>query len=176
MIAESPKATGTRRERSMIGAARIVGCVLSFAGLVSVLRIGTTGETKDVATMIVHPATAVLWLVIGLVGIAMSVAAVRARLFLIVAGAILTAWGLAGLLSMGASDFLTNDPSTLTVLLVLGVGSLAVSLGPTPDFVEKALALPDAEAEDPDADAPPGVAEAISDGISAARRGPHREP
>jgi hypothetical protein len=174
MIAESPKATGTRRERSMIGAARIVGCVLAFAGLVSVLRIGTTGETKDVATLIVHPATAVLWLVIGLAGIGLSVAAVRARLFLIVAGAVLTAWGLAGLLSGGASDFLTNDPSTVALLLVLGVGSLAVALGPTPDFVEEALALPDADAE-PEEPVTPGIGEAISEGIAAARRGPRRE-
>ena len=173
MIAESPKATGTRRERSMIGAARIVGCVLSFAGLVSVLRIGTTGETKDVATMIVHPATAVLWLVIGLVGIAMSVAAVRARRFLIVAGALLTVWGLAGLLSGGASDFLTNDRETLALLLVLGIGALSVALAPTPDFVEKVLALPDAEAEPEEVT--PGIGEAIRDGISAARRGGHRE-
>jgi hypothetical protein len=132
----------------MIGAARIVGCVLAFAGLVSVLRIGSTGETKDVASLLVHPATAWLWLVIGMIGIGMSVVAARARLFLIVAGALLTAWGLAGLLSGGASDVLTDDPSTLTVLLVLGIGDLAVALGPTPDFVEKALALPDAEEED----------------------------
>jgi hypothetical protein len=174
MIAESPKATGTRRERSMIGAARIVGCVLAFFGLISVLRIGTTGETKDVAGMLVHPVTAVLWLVIGLVGIGMSVAAVRARLFLIAGGALLTAWGLAGLLSGGASDFLTNDLETLALLLVLGVGSLAVALGPTPDFVEKVLALPDADAE-PEETGPPGIGEAISDGISAARRGGHKE-
>jgi hypothetical protein len=147
MITESPKATGTRRERSMIGAARIVGCVLAFAGLVSMLRIGSTGEAKDVATLHVAPAAAVAWLVIGLVGIAMSVAAVRARFFLIGAGALLTLWGFLGVVTGGASDVLTNDPSTVALLLVLGIGALAVALGPTPDFVEKVLALPDAEAE-----------------------------
>ena len=147
MITESPKATGTRRERSMIGAARIVGCILTFAGLVGLLRIGSTGQARDVATLHIAPATAVAWLVIGLVGIAMSVAAVRARFFLIGAGALLTLWGLLGLVTQGASDVLTDDPSTVALLLVLGVGALAVALGPTPDFVEKALALPDAEAE-----------------------------
>ena len=147
MITESPKATGTRRERSMIGAARIVGCILTFAGLVGLLRIGSTGQARDVATLHIAPAAAVAWLVIGLVGIAMSVAAVRARFFLIGAGALLTLWGLLGLVTQGASDVLTDDPSTAALLLVLGVGALAVALGPTPDFVEKALALPDAEAE-----------------------------
>jgi hypothetical protein len=40
---------------------------------------------------------------------------------------------------------LTNDPSTVALLLVLGVGALGVAFGPTPDFVEKALALPPAD-------------------------------
>ena len=165
MITEAPKATGSRRDRSMIGAARIVGCVLTFIGLVAMLRIGTTGETKDVATFLVAPASAVIWFVIGMAGIATSVAAVRARLFLIVAGAVLALWGLIGLIT-DASDVFTNDLSTVALLLVLGLGSLGVALGPTPDFVEKALALPDAEAEEvdeaatdePDATGPmPGV-------------------
>ena len=56
----------------------------------------------------------------------------------------------------------------------LGIGSLAVALGPTPDFVERALALPDADAE-PEETGPPGIGEAIGDGISAARRGGHQE-
>lgn len=148
MITESPKATGTRRERSMIGAARIVACVLGFAGLVGLLRIGSTGETKDLVTLLVAPATAVIWFVIGIVGIALSVQADRARAFLIVVGALLTLWGLAGLVTQGASDVLTNDPSTVALLLVLGVGALGVALGPTPDFVEHVLALPDAEADE----------------------------
>jgi len=147
MITEPPKATGTRRERSMIGAARIVGCVVGFAGLIGLLRTGSTGETKDVATLLVAPATAVVWFVLGLVGIALSVEATRARFFLIGAGALLTLWGLVGLVTQGASDVLTNDPSTVALLLVLGVGALAVAFGPTPDFVEKALALPAADAD-----------------------------
>ena len=97
MIAESPKATGTRRERSMIGAARIVACILAFAGLVGVLRVGTTGETRDLVTLQVAPATVVVWLVLGVVGIAMSVHATRARWYLIGSGALLTLCGLAGL-------------------------------------------------------------------------------
>ena len=175
MITEAPKATGSRRDRSMIGAARIVGCVLTFLGLIGMLRIGTTGEAKDVATFLVDPASAVIWFVIGMAGIATSVAAVRARLFLLVAGAVLALWGLIGLIT-DASDVFTDDPSTVALLLVLGLGSLGVALGPTPDFVEKALALPDAEAEDEDGDAPPvGIADALGDGISAARRRPRRK-
>ena len=174
MITEAPKATGTRRERSMIGAARIVGCILAFLGLIGILRVGSTGEAKDVVTFLVDPVTAVAWLVIGLAGVALSVAAVRARLFLIVAGAVLALWGLVGLVSGGASDVLTDDPSTVALLLVLGLGSLGVALGPTPEFVEKALALPDAEVEDEDAP-PVGIADAISDGISAAQRRPRQK-
>ena len=173
MITEAPKATGSRRDRSMIGAARIVGCVLTFVGLISMLRIGTTGETKDVATLLVAPASAVIWFVIGMAGIATSVAAVRARLFLIVAGAVLALWGLVGLIT-DASDVFTDDPSTVALLLVRGLGGLGVALGPTPDFVEKVLALPDAEAEGEDAP-PVGIADAISDGISAAQRRPRQK-
>jgi hypothetical protein len=169
MITEAPKATGSRRDRSMIGAARIVGCALTFLGLIGMLRIGTTGETRDVATFLVAPFSAIAWFVIGMAGIATSVAAVRARLFLIVAGAVLALWGLIGLVT-DASDVLTSDPSTVALLLVLGVGSLGVALGPTPDFVEKALALPDAEAEDEDDTQPVSIVDAISDGISAAQR------
>jgi hypothetical protein len=154
MITEAPKATGTRRERSMIGAARIVSCILGFAGLIGVLRVGSTGKAKDLVTMHVAPATVVIWLVIGLVGIALSVRAGTARPFLIGVGALLTLWGLVGLISQGASDLLTDDPSTVAFLMVLGVGSLAVALGPTPDFVEKALALPDAGEEDATDDDP----------------------
>jgi hypothetical protein len=174
MITESPKATGTRRERSMIGAARIVGCILTFLGLMGILRVGSTGQAKDVVTFLVDPVSAVAWLVIGLAGIALSVAAVRARLFLIVAGAVLALWGFVGLVSGGASDVLTDDPSTVALLLVLGLGSLGVALGPTPDFVEKALALPDAEAEDEE-DPAADVTDAMSGGISAAQRSTRQE-
>jgi hypothetical protein len=148
MATEPPTATGTRRERSMIGAARIVSCTLGFAGLVGLLRVGTTGDTMDLATLLVTPTTLVVWFVLGIAGIAMAVRADSARLYLIGAGALLTAWGLVGLLTQGATDVLTNDPSTVALLLVLGVGGLAVALGPTPHFVEKALALPPAEAEE----------------------------
>jgi hypothetical protein len=60
------------------------------------------------------------------------------------------------MLSGGASDVLTDDPPVVALYLVLGVGALAVALGPTPEFVEKALALPEAEeeAEPPGEDEP----------------------
>ncbi|HMO00195.1 MAG TPA: hypothetical protein PKD59_12340 [Miltoncostaeaceae bacterium] len=158
MITEPPTATGTRRERSMIGAARIVACVLAFAGIVGLVRVGTTGETQDLATLLIAPATAAIWFVIGIAGIALSVHAGRARAYLIVVGAFLTLWGVVGVVTQGASDVLTNDPSTVALLLVLGIGALGVALGPTPDFVETALALPDAEADEeggPAAERPP---------------------
>jgi len=170
MITEAPKATGSRRDRSMIGAARIVGCVLTFIGLIGMLRIGTTGEAKDVATFLLAPFSAVAWFVIGMAGIALSVAAVRARLFLIVAGAVLALWGLIGLLT-DASDVFTSDLSTVALLLVLGLGSLGVALGPTPDFVEKALALPDAEDEDAAPEDEPGAAGTLR-GVGAPPAGP----
>jgi hypothetical protein len=130
----------------MLGAARIVSGLLLFLGIVGLLRVGTTGEAEDLFGLTVAPLTAVAWLVLGLVGVALSVQAVRARRYLIGAGALLTLWGLVGLLS-GASDVLTDDGAVVALYLVLGVGSLAVALGPTPEFVEKALALPDAEEE-----------------------------
>lgn len=158
MITAGPTATGTRRERSMIGGARIVGCTLAFLGLIGLLRIGSNGDTRDVAGFLVHPFSAIAWFVLGIVGIAMSVHAARARVFLVGAGALLALWGLLGLVTDGANDLLTDDPSVVALLLVLGLGGLGVALGPTPDFVEKALALPDA-ADEPEADGAPGTEE-----------------
>jgi hypothetical protein len=147
----------------MLGAARIVSGILLFLGIVGLLRVGNTGEARDLAGLTVAPLTAIVWLALGLVGVALSVRAVRARRFLIGGGALLTLWGLVGLLSGGASDVLTNDAPVVALYLVLGVGALAVALGPTPEFVEKALALPDAEEESKDE---PGASGPVS-GVGA---------
>ena len=56
-------------------------------------------------------------------------------------------WSLISVVTGGSSDFFTTDAVNLAVQLILGVGALAVALGPTPEVVEKALAPPDPEAE-----------------------------
>lgn len=162
MIAEQPRATGSRRDRATIGAARVVACILAFLGLVGMLRVGSaSGDagTADLATLQVHPLTALAWLALGLLGIAMSVAASRARRYLIGAGTLLVVWAIAGIATGGSvTTFLTDDPRNVGLMLALGIGALAIALGPTPDFLEEALALPDAEApEDIEGVRPPSA-------------------
>jgi hypothetical protein len=137
-----------------MGAARLVAGVFSFLGILGLLRSGgglSGDRTKDLAGLTVHPVTAIVWLVIGLAGVALSVQSVRARLYLICAGAFLVLWAVVSLLTGGdASAVFTTDRWNIVLYLVLGGGALGVALGPTPIFLEKALALRDADAPEAD--------------------------
>ena len=146
-----PAPRGTRRERSFAGAARLLAAVLAFVGLVGLLRVGggdfSSAGTEDLVGLTVHPLTALVWFVMGLVGVALSVDPGRSRLYLIGAGGLLVLWSLVSVVTGGPSAFFTTDSVNLAFQLVLGVGALAVALGPTPVVVEKALAVPDPDVE-----------------------------
>lgn len=146
-----PAPRGTLRERSFAGAARLMASVLGFLGIVGLLRTGGSDlgadGTEDLAGLTVHPLTAVIWLVVGLAGVALSVDAARSRLYLLVAGGLLVLWALVSIVAGDPSTFFTTDRANLALQLVLGIGALAVALGPTPELVEKALAPPDPDAE-----------------------------
>jgi len=72
--------------------------------------------------------------------VAMSIEARRARLFLIGAGALLTVWGLLCLALGGTpSDLFARDPELVALLLVAGVGSLAVAYAPPLARLDRAL-------------------------------------
>ena len=142
---DAPATTPTVRERAAIGTARSICAVFLFLGILGLLRTGAgdfgSGSTKDLARLTVHPLSALAWLVIGLVGVPMSAAPARARLFLIGAGGLLVLWGLIALSTGGeASTFFTDDPPVVALYLVAGGTALVVSLVPIPGFLERAFA------------------------------------
>lgn len=123
----------SERTKALVGAGRFASGLLFSLGLLGVLKTGTDEGTLQLFVFTLHPATAVIWLILGLVGIAMSVDAGRAQIYLIGTGSILVAWGLlALLLGGGVSDMLTRDTATLLLLLVGGGACLFVALAPLP--------------------------------------------
>jgi Domain of unknown function (DUF4383) len=121
------------RARVLIAAGRFASGLLFSLGLLGVLKTGTDDGALQLFTFTVHPAAAAIWLVLGLVGIAMSVDAGRAQVYLIGTGALLVGWGLLALaLGGGESSLLTRDTSSLVLHLVGGGACLFVALAPLP--------------------------------------------
>lgn len=128
-----------------MGTARSISALFLFLGIVGLLGTSTgefgSGSTKDLAGLTVHPLSALVWLVIGLVGVPLSVVPVRARLFLIGAGGLLVLWALIGLVTAGdVSTFFTDDPHVVALYLIAGGAALLVSFAPIPGFLERAFA------------------------------------
>ena len=120
----------------MIG--NLVSGTFLALGIVGMLQTELE-DTQDLTVITVHPLTAVVWFLLGVVGVAMSIEARRARLFLIGAGALLTLWGLLCLALDGApSDLFARDPPLVALLLVAGVGSLAVAFVPSIGRLDRA--------------------------------------
>ena len=118
------------RAHRLVLIGNLVSCTFLALGILGMLQTKLE-ETQDLTVITVHPLTAVIWFVLGVVGVAMSIEARRARLFLTGAGALLTVWGLLCLVLDGApSDLFARDPALVALLLVAGVGSLAVALVP----------------------------------------------
>ena len=144
-MSDAPATTSTTRRRAAVGLTRFIGGTLLFLATVGLLRTGIgdfgSGSTKDLAGLTVHPLTALVWLALGLVGVAMSVDPARARLFLIGAGGLLVPWGLVALLTGGeVSTFFTDDAPVVALHLALGVAALLVAIAPAPAFLERAFA------------------------------------
>lgn len=127
-----PPAIGSRG-RAAVGASRFVSGVLFSLGLLGLLKSGTDNSPEQLLVFTIHPFTALVWLVLGLVGIAMSVAPDRAQLYLIGTGVILLVWAVL-CLALGAdvSQIVARDASTLGMYLIGGAGCLVVALAPLP--------------------------------------------
>ena len=132
MTPRRPPATGARG-RASVGMSRFVSGVLFSLGLLGLLKSGTDNSPEQLFVFTIHPFTALVWLVLGLVGIAMSVALGRAQLYLIGTGVILLAWAALCLaLGAGVSQIVARDTATLAMYLIGGVGCLIVALAPLP--------------------------------------------
>ncbi len=137
MTPRRPPATG-RRGRAIVGMSRFASGVLFSLGLLGVLKSGTDDSPEQLLVFAIHPLTAVIWLVMGLVGIAMSVEPRRAQLYLIGTAGILLTWAvLCLLLGAGVSQIVARDLATLALYLIGGVACLIVALAPFPKGAER---------------------------------------
>jgi hypothetical protein len=108
----------------------LVSCTFLALGIVGALDTQLQ-ETATLTIFTVHPITALVWLLIGLVGVAMSVGPRSAQVFLLGAGILLGAWGILCLvLGDATSDVFARDTSLIVLLLVYSAISLAVALVP----------------------------------------------
>ena len=130
MTPHRPPVTGARG-RAVVGMGRFVSGVLFSLGLLGLLKSGTDNSPEQLFVFTIHPFTALVWLVLGLVGIAMSVAPERAQLYLVGTGMILLVWA-ALCLALGAevSEIVARDTATVAMYLIGGVGCLVVALAP----------------------------------------------
>jgi peptidoglycan/LPS O-acetylase OafA/YrhL len=118
------------RGRRLVLIGNLISCTLLTLGIIGMLQTKLE-STEDVTIITVHPVTAVVWFALGAVGVAMSLEARRARLYLAATGAVLTLWGLLCLALDGTpSDVFARDPALVALLLVGGLLSLGVALAP----------------------------------------------
>ncbi len=117
----------------------MISCTLLLLGIVGMLMTRLE-ETEELAVFTVHPLTAVVWFVLGVVGVAMSVDARRAQVYLAATGGLLVLWGLLCLALDGSpSDVFARDPELVALLLVGGAVSLVVALTSPVARLDRAL-------------------------------------
>ena len=132
MILRRPEATGPRA-RAAIATGRVVSGVLFSLGLLGLLKSGTDNSPEQLFIFTIHPFTALVWMVLGLVGVAMSVVPARAQLYLIITGALLLVWAvLCLLLGADVSQIVARDAATVVMYVVGGAACLIVALAPYP--------------------------------------------
>lgn len=137
MSSPPPRSGGLARDRAVVAVARIVSGAAFILGMVGVLNTGIDDLGADSAeslfTLTVHPLTAVVWLLLGIVGIAMAVAPATSRTYCLGAGAILLAWAVLALaLGDEASQALTRDRGVVALNAIGGGLCLLAALAPLP--------------------------------------------
>jgi hypothetical protein len=117
------------RARLMTTVSRFVSSVLLLLGIVAVLRTVGQGGTWALTVFTVHPLTALVWTVLGLVGVAMSTSIEWTRRYLVGAGWLLVVWAFLCLLLDGRpSDLFVRDGDLIAFNGVLGLLALAAAL------------------------------------------------
>ena len=84
--------TGKARAGRLVVTGQVISCTLLFLGILGMLMTRLE-ETEELAVFTVHPLTAVVWFVLGVVGVAMSVDARRAQVYLAATGGLLVSCG-----------------------------------------------------------------------------------
>ena len=121
------------RARLTMTVSRFVAGLLTLLGILAVLRTKGQEGTWALTVFTVHPLTGVVWLVLGVVGVAMSISIDRARRYLTGAGVLLVAWAVLCLLLDGEpSDFFVRDADLIAFNGVVGLLALTAALTDIP--------------------------------------------
>lgn len=121
------------RARLIVTVCRFVAGLLLLLGVVALLR--TAGQEGTTALMVftVHPLTALIWTVLGLVGVAMGTEIAWARRYLVGTGGILVGWAVLCLLLDGnPSDLFVRDTELIAFNGILGLLALVTALTDAP--------------------------------------------
>ena len=127
------------RGRALVVIGRLLSGTLLSLGILGMLKT-KLDETVELTVFTVDPVTAVVWLVHGVVGVAMSVDARLAQLYLAWTGGLLVVWALLGLTLDGSpSDLFARDPALIVMHLVGGLLALTVALAPPVGRLERVV-------------------------------------
>lgn len=125
------------RSRAVVRVAQALAALLLAVGVLGLLR--TSGkqaegvEELSLFVLVVHTVSSTIHLLLGLVGVAVAVEAVRARLYLIVLAVVLVLWAVTGAIAQGRpSNLLTGDLEVLVLYVVIAVVALAAVRWPEP--------------------------------------------
>jgi hypothetical protein len=134
---------GPARARLLLSTGRLISGTFLILGILGMLRTGGDELGEDSAAQLliftVHPLTAIVWTILGVVGVVMATDPARARRYLIGAGALLVAWGVLGLALDGEpSQMFVRDAHLIALHLIAGAVSLAAALAPLPERAEEA--------------------------------------
>ncbi|MGD9694988.1 MAG: DUF4383 domain-containing protein [Thermoleophilia bacterium] len=135
--------------RSLVRTARLVSAVLAALGMLSLLRTGVSGigdgTTHDLFVFPTHPVTGLVWIVLGIAGIALAERPGRARAYLAVTGALLLLWAVVALAGGADDGPFVRDEAIVLLHLVLGAVAIAVVVNP---LARQASARPAAAEEE----------------------------
>jgi hypothetical protein len=127
------------RARALVATGRLVSGVLLIIGILGMLDT-RLDETAVLVVFTIHPLTAVVWFVLGVAGVAMSVDARLAQLYLASTGALLVVWAILGLVLDGSpSDLFARDAQLIALHLVGGLLALGVAVAPPVGRLERVI-------------------------------------
>lgn len=128
-------AVDATRARAIASVGQILSGLLVMLGVLGLLRGGVSGFGEDARNVLIfdlHPASSLVHLALGLVGVAMVTRADRARRYLVGVGALLVAWGLVSpLLADSPRELFVADAALIVLYLLAGAVALVVALVPS---------------------------------------------
>lgn len=119
----------TARDRIVLAIGRALSSLFLALGILAALRTGMD-ETAQLTLFTVTPAIAAVWVVLGVVGVALTAGPRRCRVFLLVQGPLLLLWGVGSLVADGDDGLFVGDGPLIALHLIAGALSLIAALFP----------------------------------------------